>query len=127
MMNKFIFVPLFLLTTPIIIWGLLGQPFQNSFLLNNDTLLYSLLFLMIISAIGMIFSGVNLHYDNGTTNIYIGYPLAITKLCLLNFFIFYVKVEFWELIFAFIFFSIGAIYGTIMFIRGVNTLYMEKD
>jgi hypothetical protein len=127
MMNKFIFVPLFLLTTPIIIWGLLGQPFQNSFLLNNDTMLYSLLFLMIISAIGMIFSGVNLHYDNGTTKIYIGYPLAITKLCFLKLFLFEIKFELWTFIFAFIFFTVGIVYGFLISFKGARRLYLEKD
>jgi hypothetical protein len=127
MINKFIFTPLFLLTFPIIIWGYFGQPFQNSFLLKNDTMLYSLLFLMIISAIGMIFSGVNLHYENGTMNIFIGYPLAITKLCFLKLFLFEIKFELWTFIFAFIFFSVGAVYGFVIFFKGAKRLYLEKD
>ncbi len=126
-MNKFIFVPLFLLTSPIIISVLFGQPWQSSFILKNETLFYTLLFLMIISALGMIFSGVNLHYDNGTTNIYIGYPLAVTKICLLKIFLFNIKFELWSFLFAFIFLSIGAIYGSVIFFKGAKRLYLEKE
>jgi len=82
---------------------------------------------MFVSVLGMLFSEVNNHYFNGTMNIYIGYPSAVFSLCILKLILLDIQVESGEIWIDICIFLSGAIYGSVIFLRGIKELYSDRD